>query len=297
MFSSAKVDILFVTLHLSTKRISKTMQIIADSGSTKTTWLINDNENEKSWKITTQGINPYHMSYDTMERILKEELIGNNDFPSPDSIHEIAFYGAGCTREKSPILKSILQKYFPLAIHVEVDSDMLGAAKALFGDKEGIACILGTGSNSCLYDGKKITSNISPMGYILGDEGSGAVLGKTFVNMLYKGIRDEQLIKEFESETGLKQPDIIQRVYREQMPNRFLASLAPFINKHTDTTWVNEMVIECFRAFFRNNTSHYNRNDLECSFVGSIAYHFEPQLREAAALEHIHIGKILKEPL
>ena len=135
------------------------------------------------------------------------------------------------------------------------------------------------------------------MGYILGDEGSGAVLGKTFINMLYKGINDKGLIEDFENETGLNQPDIIQKVYREQMPNRLLASFAPFIHKHTDVEWVDDMVIECFKSFFRNNTKHYRRPDLECSFVGSIAYHFERQLREAAASENVHIGKILKEPL
>lgn len=115
--------------------------------------------------------------------------------------------------------------------------------------------------------------------------------------MLYKGINDKGLIDDFENETGLKQPDIIQKVYREQMPNRFLASFAPFIHKHTDVEWVDYMVIECFKSFFRNNTKHYQRPDLECSFVGSIAYHFERQLREAAASESVHIGKILKEPL
>ena len=271
------------------------MQITADSGSTKTTWLINDSD--KSWKITTQGINPFHMSCDMMERIIKEELISSQDFPTLDAIHDIAFYGAGCTKEKSPILKSILQKLFASATNIEVDSDILGAAKALFGNKEGIACILGTGANSCLYNGEKITANVSPMGYILGDEGSGAVLGKTFINMLYKGINDKGLIEDFENETGLKQPDIIQKVYREQMPNRFLASFAPFIHKHTDVEWVDTMVIECLKSFFRNNTKHYQRPDLECSFVGSIAYHFERQLREGAASESVHIGKILKEPL
>ena len=173
---------------------------------------------------------------------------------------------------------------------------MLGAARALFGNDEGIACILGTGANSCLYDGNKIVSNVSPMGYILGDEGSGAVLGKTFINLLYKDHHEKDII-EFERETGLTQSDIIQKVYREAMPNRFLASLAPYIKSVSSHEWVHEMIVDCFRLFFRHNVSHYNRPDLPCSFVGSIAFYFEEELRQAAKKEGSFIVKIMKEPL
>ncbi len=269
------------------------MTITADSGSTKTTWLFTDDT--KSFTLTTQGINPFHQSEDVMRHIICNELLHHADFPVETSVDAVNFYGAGCTKEKSPILKSIIEESFPTA-KVEVDSDMLGAARALFGDSEGIACILGTGSNSCLYDGNKIVSNVSPMGYILGDEGSGAVLGKTFINLLYKGGHGED-VKAFEATTKLTQADIIQKVYREKMPNRFLASLAPYIESVKDTPWVEEMIIECFRLFFRRNIAHYNRPDLCCSFVGSIAFYFEAELRIAAKKEGSFIGKIMKEPL
>lgn len=269
------------------------MTITADSGSTKTTWLFTDNT--KSFKLTTQGINPFHQSEDVMRNIICNELLAQQGFPTLTSIEAVNFYGAGCTKEKSPILKAIIEESFPTA-KVEVDSDMLGAARALFGDSEGIACILGTGSNSCLYDGNKIVSNVSPMGYILGDEGSGAVLGKTFINLLYKGGHADE-IKAFEETMKLTQADIIQKVYREKMPNRFLASLAPYIENVKDTPWVEEMIIDCFRLFFRRNISHYNRPDLCCSFVGSIAFYFESELRMAAKKEGSLIGKIMKEPL
>ena len=295
------------------------MIITADSGSTKTTWKISDHG--QSWTLTTQGINPFHMSYKQMTDIIQLELIDHADCPKPKAIKEIFFYGAGCTKEKSPILQAILQEAFPNATTVEVASDMLGAAKALFGNNKGIACILGTGANSCLYDGEKITANVSPMGYILGDEGSGAVLGRTFLNLMYKGNETScdnkdnaashaALIKDFEDYMGLTQPDIIQKVYREPMPNRFLASIAPYINKIISEKsiphhqWVELMVIDCFRLFFRHNVAHYTHfsenkevTTLPCSFVGSIAYYFKAQLQQAAQQEGFTIDKIKKEPL
>ena len=250
------------------------MKLTADSGSTKTTWLLDTNGAEKLY-FYTQGINPFHMDIETMESILKEELLPqlqSSGFP----IDDIEFYGAGCTAEKSVILKNILQKIFPSSKSVIVGSDMLGAAKALFNNEPGIACILGTGSNSCLYDGEKIVENISPMGYILGDEGSGAVIGKTFLNCLYKG-KHRDFINVFETETGLTLLDIINKVYRGPLPNRFLASLCPFIHSHLTEQWIEEMVIDCFRKFFENNIKHYNsyRN---IGFVGSVAFYFKEQL-------------------
>lgn len=276
------------------------MILTADSGSTKTTWIVTTSHVsqgvEGSMRFTTQGINPFHQSVDVMRSIIGSELPEQEGFPTVGDISEVHFFGAGCTKEKAPALRAVLAEFFTNAGIVEVDSDMLGAAKALFADSEGIACILGTGANSCLYNGCAIVDNVSPMGYILGDEGSGAVIGKTFLNLLYKG-EHRDFITVFESETGLTMPDIIQRVYREPLPNRFLASLAPFINRHIGEQWIEEMVTDCFRLFFQRNVRHYNRPDLPCSFVGSIAFHFEEQLRKAAKKEGVLINKILKEPL
>ena len=270
------------------------MILTADSGSTKTTWMVE----HEGWKqlFHTQGLNPFYMTEAEMQRIIGEELLRQELFPAAQQIEEVRFYGAGCTKEKSPLLRGVLLSLFPSASSVEVGSDMLGAAKALLGGEEGIACILGTGANSCLYDGKEIVANVSPMGFIVGDEGSGAVLGKTFVNLLYKGGHDD-MVETFQKETGLTQPAIIQRVYREATPNRFLASLAPFVRRHTDEEWIEEMVVECFRLFFKRNVAHYNRKDLACSFVGSIAFHFERELRIAANKEGYKVGRIIKEPL
>ncbi|MDO4931362.1 MAG: ATPase [Prevotellaceae bacterium] len=271
------------------------MTLTADSGSTKTTWLLDSGMDRNVFR--TQGINPFLQTEDDIRRVVTHELLRQDGFPAAGAVDAVRFYGAGCNRAKAPLLRRILCDIFPNAAEVEVDSDMLGAARALCGSREGIACILGTGANSCLYDGQRIVSNVSPMGYILGDEGSGAVLGRTFVNMLYKDGHEDTL-QVFEKETGLTQADIIQRVYREAMPNRFLASLAPFIRRYADDwEWIDEMVVDCFRLFFRRNIRHYARPDLPCSFVGSIAYHFERQLRRAANSEGFLIGVLMKEPL
>jgi N-acetylglucosamine kinase-like BadF-type ATPase len=281
------------------------MKLIADSGSTKTDWKLEgvsgclpkrEGEGRGLALFSTQGINPFHMSEDTVLGVLRNELLPQLGSVC-SSIDEIEFYGAGCTVAKIPVMKALLSEVFPSARNIIVGSDMLGAAKALLGNKEGIACILGTGANSCLYDGEKIVSNVSPMGYILGDEGSGAVLGKTFINELYKDGHAD-FINVFEKETGLTQADIIQKVYREALPNRFLASLSKFIGAHlAEEQWIENVVIGCFRDFFRKNVRHYNRKDLSVSFVGSVAYYYKAQLQKAAELEGYTIGKILRSPL
>lgn len=273
-----------------------TYKILADSGSTKTDWLITA-EDGSVITLKTQGINPFHQSEETILGILTTELIPQFSILSPTpSFSSIEFYGAGCTEEKCPILHGILAQCFPDCHDITVGSDLLGAAKALCGSNEGIACILGTGSNSCLYDGQKIVSNVSPMGYILGDEGSGAVIGKTFIGELYKGGHAD-FIPTFENETGLTRTHIINKVYREPMPNRFLASLTLFIANHINEAWIAQLVTDCFRLFFRRNVAHYNRPDLPVNFVGSVAFHFQQQLREAAEKEGLIIGSIKKAPL
>lgn len=304
-------------ISVQTYRITKQTEllmisIIADSGSTKTDWQVST-ENSV-FIISTQGINPVLMDEERIRGIiekelkvkLKERLTGKPDNIQDteleeehynDRISNIEFYGAGCTPVKIPVMEVILREAFPEADNVIVSSDLLGAAKALCKDKEGIACILGTGANSCLYDGSAIVSNVSPMGFILGDEGSGAVLGKTLINNIYKGVHQE-FIPIFEEETGLTLPDIIQKVYREPMPNRYLASLSVFISKHiSKESWIEDMVTECFRDFFRKNIIHYNRPDLEVNFVGSIAFYYSEQLKKAANLEGFKIGSIMRKPL
>lgn len=270
------------------------MKLLADSGSTKTDWCVIDG-GRVVFRVTGHGINPFQQDFDDIRRIINDELASKLDDAS--LIDEVEFYGAGCRDDKIPELKRIISGLFVKAAKIEVCSDMLCAARALFGDGEGIACILGTGANSCLYDGKGIVANVPPLGYILGDEGSGAVLGKLFINALFKGGLPERLRDEFLAESGLTLAGIINKVYREPLANRFLAGMSPFIRAHLDDKGVENLVVDNFRLFFRRNVSLYRRPDLPVSAVGSIAFYYEEQLRQAARLEGYEVVKVIKQPM
>ena len=269
------------------------MILIADSGSTKTDWAL-QSASGALVRFHTQGINPFHQDRAVIAEIFRQELLPQLD---PEKVSRVCFYGSGGRPELEPVMTSLLQEAFPQAEQVEAHSDLLGAAHALCGHNYGIASILGTGANSCLYDGRRIIANTPALGYILGDEGSGGVLGKLFLHELYKGVLSEKICSEFEREYGLTMADVIQRVYREPMPNRFLASLAPFIHRHLSDDAVRQIVIRNFRDFFRYNIRPYGLSDMPVSFVGSIAFHFRDQLTEAALAENFRLGKILQSPI
>ena len=269
------------------------MILIADSGSTKTDWAL-QSASGALVRFHTQGINPFHQDRAVIAGIFRQELLPQLD---PEKVSRVCFYGSGVRPELEPVMTSLLQETFPQVEQVEAHSDLLGAAHALCGHNYGIASILGTGANSCLYDGRHIISNTPALGYILGDEGSGGVLGKLFLHELYKGVLSEKIHSEFEREYGLTMADVIQRVYCEPMPNRFLASLAPFIHRHLSDEAVRQIVIRNFRDFFRYNIRPYGLSDIPVSFVGSIAFHFRGQLAEAAQAEGFRLGKILQSPI
>ena len=269
------------------------MILIADSGSTKTDWAL-QSESGSLELFHTQGINPFHQERSIIVGILKKELLPNLN---PDKVSSVYFYGSGVRPELESVMMALLKEMFPQARQVEAHSDLLGAARALCGHNYGVASILGTGANSCLYDGKTILQNTPALGYILGDEGSGGVLGKHFLHDLFKGVLSENIRLEFEREYGLTMADVIQRVYREPMPNRFLASLAPFIHRHLSDPAVRCLVINNFRDFFRYNIRPYGLSNMKVSFVGSIAWHFREQLAEAAQTEGFSLGAILKSPI
>ena len=269
------------------------MILIADSGSTKTDWCVaKDGFTVK--RFTTQGINPYHQDERRINGIVLDELLPQT---GEYKLKKIVFYGSGCRDETIPTMKNILYSAFNNNVEVEIYSDLLGAARAICGHEEGIACILGTGSNSCLYDGKKIIGNIPPLGYILGDEGSGATLGKIFINEIFKNSRMYDLKKEFLQVLQMTEGDIIDRVYRQPMANRFLASLAPFIHSHIERHEVNEIVTENFRQFLLKNVKRYHRDELQVSFIGSIAWHFKSQLLQSALEENVYVGSVEKSPM
>lgn len=265
------------------------MTLIADSGSTKTDWCM-----ENTTIIHTQGINPFHQSAEYIKHIVTDELLPQ--LPKDITIRDIHFYGAGCTPEKSVILKDILATHFPEST-IEVQSDLVGAARALCGNAPGIACILGTGSNSCYYDGKQIISNISPLGFILGDEGSGAVLGKRLVGDCLKNQLPKDICDAFLQTFKLTPAQIIEKVYRQPQANRFLASLTPFLATHRTVPQIHNLLVSSFKDFFQRNILQYPYQGTQVHFVGSIGWHFQEEVKGAAQTFGIETGKFIQSPI
>lgn len=309
-----KIHYLVANLNLIVTFVSKILRmiIIADSGSTKTDWALVD-DGQVIGRIRTQGINPFHESEDTIFKVLMEEFLpklGNMEhIPAGDSLDDIFFYGSGCTPEMAKILKTPLRKIFPDVADIKVNGDLLAAARAVCGHSVGIACILGTGANSCLYDGENIVANTPPLGYILGDEGSGAVLGQLFLNSLFKGFLPEWMKDDFLKNYSLTYPDIIRKVYREPLTNRFLASIANYIAKHIDMPVLKDMVTNNFRRFFDRNLSQYaegveryhNKYGIttkpKVGFVGGIAFQFSSLLITVAQEKGYDVTIIEKSPI
>lgn len=268
------------------------MILIADSGSTKTNWSLVEN-GKTIHSVLTKGINPFFQTEqeiaDELDASLVPEIGGR-------TLQAVVFYGAGCIPEKQPIVKSAIANVLS-AGSIEVNTDLLAAAHAVCGNEAGIVCILGTGSNSCYYDGKAITAHVSPLGFILGDEGSGAVLGKMLVGDVLKNQLPERLKEKFLKQYALTMPEIIDRVYRKPFPNRFLAGLSPFLLEHIDEPQVRAIVENGFRAFFSRNVAQYDYKANEVHFVGSIAYYYRDILKEIAEEYTVRLGKILHHPM
>ena len=263
------------------------MKAIADSGSTKCEWIFGDGD--RRIRLRTAGINAVQQSPDAIRTVLAE-------LPPLDGVEELRFYGAGCGDsfpEASAVLRRELAARCGPGTAIGPGSGLRGAARALFGRGEGIACILGTGSNSCHCRGGEIVANVPPLGYVLGDEGSGAVLGRNLVNGIFKGLIP--LREEFLHTFALTYAGLIRRVYREPAANRFLASFAPFIRAHLDCAPVRKMVVRSFGEFAARNLSGYPAG-LPVAFVGGVAAHFEEPLREAMAAAGREVVRIVCSP-
>ena len=270
------------------------MRLIADSGSTKTDWCLMDGKLVMK-RIKTKGINPFFETEKEIEYELSTSLVPK--LPYGATIDHIHFFGAGCTPEKSPILGRALMMQVNENARVEVCSDMVGAARALCGNEPGIVCILGTGSNSCEFNGKDIVKNVSPLGFILGDEGSGAVLGKILVGDLLKNQLGDELKEKFLAQYKLTTAEIIDRVYRQPFPNRFLASLQPFLEENLDNEAIFYLVMETFSHFIARNVMQYDYQHLPVHFTGSVAYAYRKVLEKSAELTGIQLGIITKSPI
>jgi N-acetylglucosamine kinase-like BadF-type ATPase len=270
------------------------MILIADSGSTKTDWCIAEKSHPLQ-TIQTSGINPYFQSKEEICEQLILELFPHIEVDKKE-IGEVYFYGAGCAFEKVEIVKGAIESLMNVPV-VEVHSDLLAAARGVCGRQAGIACILGTGSNSCFYDGQHIVKNISPLGYMLGDEGGGAVLGKLLVGDLLKDMMPEELKDKFLKQYELTPAQIIDRVYRQPFPNRFLAGLSPFLAENIHEPAIYALILNSFKSFIVRNVMKYDYQTWPVHFTGSIAYYYQDILAEAAAETGIRMGIVSKSPL
>jgi N-acetylglucosamine kinase-like BadF-type ATPase len=269
------------------------MILIADSGSTKTAWkLISETGLVKSVKTT--GINPFFRTSDDIYEDLESNLLPETG----TEVRQIYFYGAGIINpEKGEIIQNALKRIYTDAT-VETYSDVLGAARALFGHQSGIACIMGTGSNVCLYDGEKITQGISPLGFILGDEGSGAVMGRKLLGDFFKEVMPPYLRVAFSEKFKITREDVLNRVYRSEKPNQFLAQFTPFLSDHANSAYCQEFLQHNFMDFFERNVIKLpDYRKFQIGFAGSVAYYFSQTLKNVASYYGFEETIILKEPI
>ena len=269
------------------------VKLIADSGSTKAEWCLLRGNNKKIF--VTQGMSPYFITGEQMQQVLIKELKPNL---KKIKIDEIFYYGTGCSNPGNrKIIKKAISVVFPGA-KIEIDHDLSAAAKALCGKEKGIACILGTGSNSCYYNGKKIIKNSPGLGYILGDEGSGAYLGKKVIQHYLYNIFDDDLRARFDAKFVTNSVEILNTIYKEPLPNRYMASFAIFLAENRGHYMIENIIEDGLNDFFFNHIIKYRESDsLPVHFVGSVAFGFRDVLANLCNGYQIQLGKILKDPL
>ena len=265
------------------------MKIIAESSSTRTEWALVDGERIVEHAFTT-GINPFVQSRREISHCIRLEL-GEAFFRR--RWDHVYFYGAGCSsQEKRKIIESSLVAQFKTPVTVE--SDLLGAARGLLVRSPGIVCILGTGSNSCLYNGEEIVKTVPPLGYILGDEGSGAYMGKLLIADVIRGLAPEEISRAFMDKFMVSANALMDRVYTNPLPSRTLAQYATFLAEHLDNEYARNLVYNAFLAFFRRNIAAYDYQGQSLNFVGSTGVLFKDILVQAAADFGVGVSKTIR---
>lgn len=255
--------------------------------------LVDDNLNRH--RFSTRGFNPFLVTEEQIENILITEIHIGID---KSLIKQIYFYGAGCSDEtRCSIVRDALKKFFTNAT-IEINHDLLGAARALCGTKKGIVAILGTGSNSCVFDGDKITEQVPSLGYILGDEGSGAHIGKKFIaSYLYREMPDD-LLSSLDKEIGKKKEEVLYNLYHTEMPSRFLAGFMQHVQHHISHPFVSALVKNCFADFLEHHIFRYTSfKEIPMHCTGSVGFYFSEFLKAAANEKKIRLGKIIKKPI
>lgn len=267
--------------------------LIADSGSTKCEWCVVDGKKTK--RIFTTGISPYFLNGDEIKALIEKELVGKL---KNVNIEEVFYYGTGCKNpDNRKMVKKTLQKVFAEAA-INVDHDLNGAAKGLCGDKKGVACILGTGSSSSFYNGSKIVKERTGLGYILGDEGSGAYLGKNVVQYYLYGTFDEELRYRFEQKFNISEAEILSNVYKGEFPNRYLASFAVFLAENRGHFMIENIIEDGLNDFFFHHICKFTESwSNPINFVGSIAYGFKDVITDLCHSYEFEMGTVLKNPM
>jgi glucosamine kinase len=269
------------------------MILIADSGGSKTDWRLLEADGTID-QAGTPGFNPYYQPIEDLKKNVHEVLLPRIKHP----VTKIFFYGAGVSSMKNQLtIKSAFLEFFPEA-HIEIGWDLLAAARALCGHEPGIACIMGTGSNSCLYDGQSIVGNVANLGWILADEGSGANIGRKFLVDYLRERMPEGLRKQFHERFPLTREEFLEKVYQQERPSAFLASFTKFIFQHLKEPYCYELVYNSFSEFYENNVMKYeNYKNLKVHFTGSISFYFSDILRQVANDKGITVKNILEGPI
>ena len=268
-------------------------KLIADSGATKAEWCLLHNGKRKT--VFTQGISPYFLNTEQITDLLLKELkpkLRNIE------VDEIYYYGTGCANPiNAKSVKKAVSKVFPES-KVDVNHDLMAAARALCGKKKGVACILGTGSNSCYYDGKKIVKNSPGLGYVLGDEGSGAYLGKKVIQYYLYGTFDDELRGRFDLTYTTNTAEILESVYKKPLPNRYLASFAKFLADNRGHYMIENIIEDGLNDFFFSHLCKYRETwTLPVHFAGSVAFGFKDVLQQLCNSYEFELGRVMKNPM
>ena len=268
------------------------MKLIIDSGSTKMGWILLDDQEVKA-HFVTKGFNPNYSDIQTLESLV-ETCHGAS---LPKDILSIHYYGTGCGNEQNcQLIKDVFQRHFPQA-EVTVTHDLMAACHALLGHEKGIACILGTGSNACVYDGENIKERAVSLGYLVGDEGSGMHIGREVVRAYFYGFMPNELHQAFENQYHLELKDFIDRLYHGDQPSRYLATYARFAGEYQSHPFIRDLVKGCFNTFIEAFVLRFeNANMMKVSFVGSVAFHFQNILRESLASYGLALGEVMSSP-
>jgi glucosamine kinase len=268
--------------------------LIADSGATKAEWCLLGNGKKKT--ILTQGISPYFLNTQQITELLQKEL--RPKLKQVD-VGEVFYYGTGCANPlNAKSVKKAISMVFPEAKKIDVNHDLMAAARSLCGRGKGVACILGTGSNSCYYDGKKIVKNSPGLGYVLGDEGSGAYLGKKVIQYYLYGTFDDELRGRFDLTYTTTTAEILESVYKKPLPNRYLAGFCKFLAENRGHYMIENIIEDGLNDFFFNHLCKYRETwTMPVSFTGSVAFGFKDVLQQLCASYEFELGKVIKAPM